>query len=81
MAGAPSLPPSAALLCGRRCCSCCRMLRAGSVFLAAKTKTKLFIASPPNKMMQEKDETRWAYELSGWASGQTVEDNHLLFAN
>ena len=47
----------------------CRMLGADSMFLAAKTKTTLFIACPQNKMMQEKDETRLADELSGWASG------------
>ena len=51
------------------------------MFLAAKTKTKLFIASPQNKMMQEKDETRWTYVLSGWASGQMKENNHLLLDN
>ena len=48
---------------------CCSMLGVGSMFLAAKTKTTLFIACPQNKMMQEKDETRLAAELSGWASG------------
>lgn len=39
-------------VCGRRC-SRCRMLGAGSVFLEAKTKTKLSTASSQKKMMQD----------------------------
>lgn len=73
-AGTPSCPQSPA-----ECC--CRMLGVGSMFLAAKTKTALFIACLQNKMMQEKDETRLADELSGWASGQTQENYHLLLDN
>lgn len=45
------------------------------MILEAKTKTKLFTASPQKKMMQD------GPVLSGWASGQTKEDNHLLFEN
>ena len=51
------------------------------MFLAAKTKTALFIACLQTKMMQEKDETRLADELSGWASGQMQENYHLLLDN